>query len=122
MEREAIIKKLKNILSTNDKEDIKYTGVCRQPRKSAHKYYRREEFKRNPGNNESRMYLNESQELSLKRSSSMHSSKQDKKVSCSLKIAKTIMYIEDRAEKSKYSKILILKLAVKIKTILPNKE
>ena len=32
------------------------------------------------------------------------------------------MYIEDQAEKSKYSKILILKLAVKIKTILPNKE
>ena len=32
------------------------------------------------------------------------------------------MYIEHQDEKSKYSKILILKLAVKIKIILPNKE
>ena len=106
---------MKNILSTNNKEDIKYTGVCRQQRRSAHKYYRGKDFKRDPGHNESRMYLNEPQELSLKRSSSMHSSKQDKKVSRNLKIAKTIMYIEDQAEKSKYSKILILKLAVKNK-------
>ena len=114
MEREAIIKKLKNILSTNDKEDIKYTGVCRQPRRSNHKYYRREEFKRYSGHNESRMYWNESL-ISLNMSSSMHSSKQDKKVSCSLKIARTTMYIEEQAEKSKYSKILILKLAAKNK-------
>ena len=85
MEREAIIKKLKNILSTNDKENIKYTGVCRHPRRSNHRYYRREEFKRDQGHNESRMYLNELQELLLKRSSSMHSSKQDKKVSRNLK-------------------------------------
>ena len=85
MEREAIIKKLKNILSTNDKENIKYTGVCRHPRRSNHRYYRGKDYKRDPGHNESRMYLNESQELSLNMSSSMHSSKQNKKVSRNLK-------------------------------------
>ena len=92
MEREAIIKKLKNILSTNDKENSKYIGVCGQPRRSNHRYYRRKEFKRNPGHNESRMYLNESQEISLNMSSSKHSSKQDKKVRRNLKIAKTIIF------------------------------